>query len=587
MDKVLKRISVIILSLVILLIPCSFAYAQKSDWHDSFNKRDDWNNNIQSNQDGEAEFTVLNSIKITKMELYVNTSGDDIKNSDIPQIQSITNAKKEKCVFQKTSVEKGYRYYQVLNPNAGKWKLQLEKEKSKSVGDVEISIVYYTDITAKFYLGKDIDNLESGNYRALIRLYKEEKVKDISEATYDVKYAMYDGLKKEGYAFMPATKEIPGKKEKIAPYYKAQRIIVAGNYGEYTPMVFLMNTKNGIRIVVDTQESEDEFKKLYPNTIQKFLGWATDKKIETITVVFAGFILVILFVFLLKKTFKAKKKEDQDSIIPKMEKEELEVDKQYEQTVSNINSLKKFESIFSEKSKKEEIPWLKWFPKMEITDKAGTRSYRELESGIEEKYKFLKESYKSIRFDIEEPNKVTRVIQAVANKVNVFQTDKIVDKDKKMKELRMQLTEIARQLIEQCKKIDDIYQNIVQAKKEYDLYNKKGFPKNIEFMKLVIKDGDIEYYHYIFPSSFNGDINRGIQPIYNVEFPDNQGHSCVNRNYLLIAFDENDKVILVSDIPLETGSVKEAGKYCFGQYRYVMNKREKFAFGDGRELYWE
>ena len=136
MDKVLKRISVIILSLVILLIPCSFAYAQKSDWNDSFNKKDDWNNNIQSNQDGKAEFTVPNSIKITKMELYVNTSGDDIKNSDIPQIQSITNAKKEKCVFQKTSVEKGYRYYQILNPSAGKWKLQLGKEKSKSVGDV-------------------------------------------------------------------------------------------------------------------------------------------------------------------------------------------------------------------------------------------------------------------------------------------------------------------------------------------------------------------------------------------------------------------------------------------------------------------
>ena len=587
MNKVIKRLSVIVLSLVILLIPFSFAYAQKSDWHDSFNKKDDWNNNIQSNQDGKAEFTVPNSIKITKMELYVNASGDDIKNSDIPQIQNITNAKKEKCVFQKTGDGKNYRYYQILNPGAGKWKLQLKKEKSKSVGDVEISIVYYTNITAKFYLGNDIDDLESGDYRALIRLYEEEKVKDISEDTYDVKYVMYDGLKKEGYAFMPAAKEIPGKKEKIAPYYKAQTIIVAGNYGEYTPMVFLMNTKNGIRIVVDTQESEDEFKKLYPNSIQKFLGWATNKKIETVTVVSGGFILVIVFVFLLRKTFKAKKKEEQDSIIPKMDEEELEVDKQYEQAVLNINSLKKFESIFSEKSKKEGIPWLKWFPKMEITDKVGTRSYRELESGIEEKYKFLKESYKSIRSDIEEPNKVTRVIQTVANKVNVFQPDKTVDKDKKMKELLMQLTEIARQLIEQCKKIDDIYQNIAQAKKEYDLYNKKGFPKNIEFIKLVIKDGDIEYYHYMFPSSFNGDINRGIQPIYNVEFPDNQGHSCVNRNYLLIAFDEDDKVILVSDIPLETGSVKEAGKYCFGQYQYVMNKRQKFAFGDGRELYWE
>src|SRR5699024_3634731 len=115
---------------------------------------------------------------IVSMDLIVYGSAD-------PQMDTLKNESGDRVAFEeKYSDDSTYTYYTVSDVSEGDWELQLREGNWEST---RVYLIYQSSNTAKYTIDKELEDPDSGNYQALIRLYDHDE-KELSLKNRKVQY---------------------------------------------------------------------------------------------------------------------------------------------------------------------------------------------------------------------------------------------------------------------------------------------------------------------------------------------------------------------------------------------------------------
>lgn len=257
---------------------------------------DEWGNEERVNMDGQLKFTVPD-MGIVSMDLIVYGSAD-------PQMDTLKNESGDRVVFEeKYSDDSTYTYYTVSDVSEGDWELQLREGNWEST---RVYLIYQSSYTAKYTIDKELEDPDSGNYQALIRLYDHDE-KELSLKNRKVQYLIDD------YSLMSETT----KDEAYNCYLgqpglnKDQMNALGDDYSCH----ITVTAEDGTLVLMQAEKADkNEFKEIKsaytPSLWQRFRAKPAEEQKTLVLMTGSLILFAILVVFLVKKTHVVGKRKE-------------------------------------------------------------------------------------------------------------------------------------------------------------------------------------------------------------------------------------------------------------------------------------
>lgn len=499
---------------------------------------DEWGNQITVNMDGEAEFVIP--------DFYVNCAKLLIVNGGSPEIKKLTDSQGNKVQPELTAEGTDFKFYSINQPVKGDWSLQLG---DGSWEKVDMYLLLYSSIKARFSFEKELGNPDSNKYQAMIRFYDSDGKKIELEENAEVTYALdVDGVK---YGLSST--------EKQEDYY----IGVPWDQftGEYTAVVVVrQNEDRSMQLLADVELAEKkEFKEVQakhtPSLWKRFQKKTKEEKRE---ILFTALIMILIIgagAFIAVKTkFGTKTKEEQEKKKEQYYLESCTLVNKMQEHVREVTKMKRQ----IEEMQDDIIPYASW-------------------CSLGQPYEYIEKQERNL------------IRCQKDNRAILLKWEGLREQDKKhhifyylfaafrRKKKDMISVSQSKHLYEQIKRMCDLMECVYKAVEDNrnQLFSTYEEIKRLEArqmggnVRLIVKCGELEYRGTILGQLPGGPIEKGIKEIGRTRLRGNRiiylDDLLEDKNRVCLIFDEEGNPVLVSNYALLEDEEK---LNIFGPYQY-------------------